>query len=184
MVGQLTAVPRLIFTCLQAGEEDYDPQFHTLQRAHEDAEIIYSKGQGRWGTEERGIFKIICASPPQHLANINTIYAEKYGYTLMKAMEKELEGHAKDAAVFLVGMKLKPFETISNLIKHACAGIGTDELLLTCCCIRYQIVMPQVMAAHIELFGKTIHERVRHECSGHYKEVLLAVLNTAWPELG
>lgn len=169
---------------MQAGEEEFDPQFHTAQQAREDAETIYKKGQGRWGTEERGIFKIICSSPPQHLENINKIYAEKYGYTLMKAMEKELGGNAKDAAVFLVGMKLKPFETVAELIKSACAGIGTDELLLTCCCIRYQLVMAQIMGAHIELYGKSIHERVRHECGGHYKEVLLAALNAVWPEQG
>ena len=60
----------------------------------------------------------------------------------------------------------------------------TDELLLTTCCIRYQHVMKDVMAAHIELFGKTIHERVREETSGNYEKTLLAVLNAAWPEYG
>ena len=29
---------RLVFTCLQAGEEVYDPQFHTKDKAVEDAE--------------------------------------------------------------------------------------------------------------------------------------------------
>ena len=52
--------------------------------------------------------------------------------------------------------------------------------------IRYQTpeVMKDVMTAHIELFGKTIHERVRSETSGKYKKVLLALLNTVWPEEG
>lgn len=82
----------------------------------------------------------------------------------------------------MLGMKLRPYETIAKLIKSACAGIGTDELLLTTCIIRYQHVMHQVQTAHIELFGKTIHERVRHEAGGDYKKLLLAVLNTVWPE--
>jgi Annexin len=29
---------RLVFTCLQAGEETYDPQYHTKDKAVEDAE--------------------------------------------------------------------------------------------------------------------------------------------------
>jgi Annexin len=29
---------RLVFTCLQAGEEAYDPQYHTKDKAVEDAE--------------------------------------------------------------------------------------------------------------------------------------------------
>ncbi|KAL3933820.1 MAG: hypothetical protein SGARI_003617 [Bacillariaceae sp.] len=84
----------------------------------------------------------------------------------------------------MLGMKLKPFETIAKLVKSACAGMGTDELLLTTCVIRYQHVMKEVMSAHIELFGKTIHERVRSETGGNYEKVLLAVLNAAWPEYG
>lgn len=84
----------------------------------------------------------------------------------------------------MLGLKIKPYETMALLIKQACAGIGTDEFLLTCCIIRYQDVMKSVVPSHIEQFGKTIHERVRSETSGNYRDVLLATLNTAWPEEG
>lgn len=63
---------RLIFTAMQGHEEAYDPQYHTLEKAKEDADIIHSKGAGRWGTEERGIFKIISLSPKEHLENISS----------------------------------------------------------------------------------------------------------------
>lgn len=103
-------------------------------------------------------------------------------------MEKELgglgESGVKDATLYLIGMKLKPYETMAMLIKDACAGFGTDELLLTCCCIRFQGVMSEVMTAHIELYGKTIHDRVRKEVGGKYKALLLQILDTAWPEQG
>ena len=177
---------RLIFNCLQADEQVFDPQFHTKEKAMEDAETIYKKGQGRMGTEERGIFKVICAAPPQFLAMISQAYADKYGYTLPKAMEKELgsvtEKHIREATLYCIGMKLKPFETAAETIKLACAGIGTDELLLTCCILRYEQVLQQVMTAHIELYGKTIQDRVRSECGGMYKTVLLTFLDRIWPE--
>lgn len=44
--------------------------------------------------------------------------------------------------------------------------------------------MTQVMGHHIEMYGKTIHERVRSEVGGKYKALLLQVLNTVWPEEG
>lgn len=181
---------RLIFTCMQASEEVYDPQFHTAEKAVEDAEIIYKMGQGkRFGTNERGIFKIICASPKEHLENVSSAYADKYGYTISKAMEKELSGvlansEVKKAVQHLVGMKLKPYETMAKLIKDACAGFGTDEMLLMACVIRFQPVLPEVQSAHIEQYGKTIQDRVRSECGGKFKDLLLKVLNTAWPEEG
>lgn len=174
---------RLVFNAMQGGEEVYDPQFHTDEKAADDADAIYKMGQGKFfGTDEKSIFKILCASPSEHLKNISRIYADKYGFTLLKAMEKELGGNVRDGCLFVVGMKLKPYETIAQLIKTACAGIGTDELLLTCCIIRYQMVMKDVMGAHIELFGKSVHDRVRHECGGKYKTLLLEILNAVWPE--
>ena len=116
-------------------------------------------------------------------------YANKYGYTLYKAMEKEFSGvtdksSVKDAVLHLIDMKLKPFEAMAKLIKTACAGFGTDEMLLTACLIRFQPIMGEVQSAHIELFGKTIHDRVRSECRGKFEDILLKILNTAWPEQG
>ena len=180
---------RLVFNAMQGGEEAYDTQFHTPDKAREDAEAIHSMGQGKWfGTDEKGIFKILCAAPKERLENINKYYSDKYGYTLTKAMEKELNGmgesNLQQATLYLIGMKLKPSETMANLIKYACAGMGTDELLLTCCLIRYQLCMGEVQAAHIELFGKTLHERVRKECGGKFRALLLQVLNAVWPEEG
>jgi Annexin len=175
---------RIVFNSIQASEEKYDPQYHTMDKALEDAEILYKQGQGKWGTDEKGLFKIIFAAPAEHLKNINAVYSDKYGYTLEKVMEKELGGELKLAAAHYITMKIKPYHGMAELIKSACAGFGTDELLLTCCIIRYQEVMANVMTAHIELFGKTVHDRVRSECKGKYKELLLQVLNTAWPETG
>lgn len=176
---------RLVFNCLQAAEEEYDPKYHTLEKAKEDAEIIFKKGQGKFfGTDERAIFKVLCAAPPQHIENISKAYADKYGYTLMKAMEKELGGEVEKACLHMLGMKLKPYETMAKLIKDACAGFGTDELLLACTIVRCQAILGQVQAAHIEMYGKTIHERVRSEVGGKFRTLLLQILNATWPEEG
>lgn len=190
-LGQLMAkelhgdMERLIFNCMQAGEEGFDPQYHTEAKAKEDAQRIHEKGLGKWfGTDEKSIFKILCAAPPEYFQMINLAYADKFGYTLMKAMEKELSGNVRDGTLFMIGMKLKPYETIAKLVETACAGIGTNELLLTCCIIRYQMVMKDVMAAHIELYGNSIHERVRSEVGGKFKKMLLESLNAVWPEEG
>jgi hypothetical protein len=68
---------RLVFNCLQAAEEGYDSEFHSPEKARDDAELIQNFGQGRVGTNERGIFKILCGSPPQHLELINHEYGKR-----------------------------------------------------------------------------------------------------------
>jgi len=157
---------RLIITCLQGLEEDFDEEVHTEDKAKEDAAAFYEAGQGKWGTEEGELFKILCMSPPEHLAAINDAYADEYGYTLFKAFEEELNGCTDRAAIFALGMKLKPYETIAKLIKKACDGIGTDETLLTSSLIRYRSVLPEVNEAFTELYEQSLQEAVTREEGG------------------
>ena len=76
-------------------------------------------------------------------------------------------------------------EAFSNNCKahqRSCAGFGTNELLLTCTLLRYQKYLKFVNDAHVELFEKSIHDRVRDECKGNYEDLLLAIINTTCPE--
>jgi len=174
---------KLAVSCLQGAEEEYDPDYHTEEKALEDALDLYKAGQGKWfGTDEKKMFKIVALSPPIYLKMISKAYVDKYGYSLIKAMEKELSGKAKRAAVFACGMKIKPLETIAQLIDDACKGMGTDDNLLISGIIRYQHIMGDVNAAHIEMFGRSIHDRIREETKGDYKDLLLTLMNKVYPE--
>ena len=59
-------------------------------------------------------------------------------------MEKELGGDAGRAGLYMLGMKLKPYEAICKALKTATAGLGTDELMLTSLCIRSQPILQEV----------------------------------------
>lgn len=167
---------------LQGMEEKYDPAYHTASRAEEDAQTFYKRGQGKkFGTDEEALFGIICRSPPQHLRMVNDAYVKRHGVTLAKALEKELRGKAEDAAVLTVGMKLDPHVTIAKYIKSTCAGMGTNELELSCAILRYQHVLPKVMIEHTNMYSKTIGERIASETSGDYERLLLEMVRVAWP---
>uniref|UniRef100_A0A7S2YT91 Annexin n=1 Tax=Entomoneis paludosa TaxID=265537 RepID=A0A7S2YT91_9STRA len=66
---------QLIFNCLQASEEVYDDEFHNEEKVKEDVEAFYKMGQGKWGTDEKGLFKLICARPGLHLKAVDLAYA-------------------------------------------------------------------------------------------------------------
>ena len=167
----------------QAAAEEFDPDYHTEDKAIEDAESLYEAGQGQWfGTNESDLFKVIALAPREHLFAINEQYADKYGYTIVKAMEDELSGTAEEAAIFTCNMRLKPYKSIAKLIKSACAGFGTDDLLLMCCIVRYQDIMGHVSMAHEEMFEKSIQDRIQSECSGSFETLLLALMDAVSPE--
>jgi len=173
---------KILLSAVQAAEEEFDPDYHTKDKAAEDADAIYKAGQGRWGTDENRMAKIVVLSPPKYLKLINEVYADQYGYTLFKAFEKELNKLGGEAALFTLGMKLKPYETVAKLIKKATKGLGTNEILLTCNIIRYQDIMAHVCVTHEQLFEKSVHQRVKDETSGSYEKILLAVLEKAFPQ--
>jgi hypothetical protein len=166
----------LVFNCMQANmAEDGDAEY-TDEKMHADIEALYKMGQGKFGTDEKGLFKILCAAPPEYLKKMNMAYAEKHGLTLQHCLTTELKGISKFAAEFLVGMKINPYETIARLFNEACQGVGTDETLVASVLSRYQKVMKQVSLAHVELFGKTMADRVRQENRGVDEALFLELL--------
>mmetsp|Transcript_16745 Transcript_16745/g.31856 ORF Transcript_16745/g.31856 Transcript_16745/m.31856 type:complete len:330 (+) Transcript_16745:115-1104(+) len=169
----------LIFNALQAAEEAYDPEYHNDEKMEEDAAKLYEMGQGKWGTDEKGLFKIFCASPPEYLKKLNLVYADKYGFTLIKAMETEVGGDAGRAGLYMLGMKIKPYETVAKLIDTACKGFGTNELLLTTTLIRYQKILGEVKVAYEEMKGKTLEEEIESETRGDYERILLEIVAAA-----
>lgn len=61
---------QIIFNALQASEETYDEEYHNDEKVKEDTEAFYKMGQGKWGTDEKGLFKLICARPAEHVSQI------------------------------------------------------------------------------------------------------------------
>jgi hypothetical protein len=170
---------KLVFNCLQGLEEDLDPGFHTDDLVDQDVDTFYSLGEGKFGTDEGGLFKLLCSRPSEHLKKVNLKYAEKHDVTLFKVMDGELGGDTRDATLFLLGMKLKPYITVAKLIKEACKGAGTNELLLSCTLIRYQLVLKEVMLAYVELYGDTLQELIKSEVGGDYKRLLVEMCDAA-----
>eukprot|EP00586_Coscinodiscus_wailesii_P010265 CAMPEP_0172495604 /NCGR_PEP_ID=MMETSP1066-20121228/72619_1 /TAXON_ID=671091 /ORGANISM="Coscinodiscus wailesii, Strain CCMP2513" /LENGTH=330 /DNA_ID=CAMNT_0013267383 /DNA_START=53 /DNA_END=1045 /DNA_ORIENTATION=- len=170
---------KLLFNALQGIEEEYDPEYHTEAKAEEDADAFYEAGQGRWGTDEGEMFKLLCASPPEHLYTINEIYVDKYGFTLWKGIQKELSGTLEDATVYLWEFKMNPAEAAAKQIKKACAGFGMNEEMLSSCIVRYHKILDAVAGAHEALFDKTLHKRVASETRGDYEKFLLQVIDSS-----
>ena len=171
---------QLIVNCLQASEEVYDADFHGADdKAKEDAQELYDMGQGQWGTNEQGLFKKLCAMPPEHLQAVNDAYAEEYGYTIPKVMEKEFGGDSKFGACLLVNMKLHPYVAVANLIQEAVEGFGTNELLLTCILIRYQAWLKEVKPVFEEQYGKPLEDVIQSETGGDYETILMQIVATA-----
>jgi Annexin len=168
----------LILNCLQGLEEDYDEgSVHTDEKMKEDISDLYKEGQGQMGSDAKSIFKLLCMSPPDYLKKINLAYADEHGVTVLHMIQNELKGYTQSAAEFVIGMKIKPYEEVAKLIQKAAKGLGTNETLLSATLVRYQMILQDVQLAHVELYGKTLTDRVKEETGRDYEAVLLEVLS-------
>ena len=43
----------ILTAAVQAAEEEFNPDYHTEDKAVVDAESLYKLGQARWGTDEK-----------------------------------------------------------------------------------------------------------------------------------
>jgi len=168
---------KVIMASMQAPLLDFSPQLHTAQRAEQDADALYSAGQGRIGTNEDAFINVLVTSPPQHLRAVNDAYKRKHKDDLIKAVEKEFSGDARKALVFLLRMVLQPLELISELFESTMRGIGTDEDALSATLVRYHIILSQIKPVYKKKFGKELRERIHGEVSGDYRKLLLAVFD-------
>lgn len=166
----------LLLNSLQGMEKVYDEDTYSADQMQEDVQMLHKMGLGKAGCDAAGIFKFLCTSPPEYLKKVNIAFAEESGETLCKSLTNELNGDTETAAIFLMGIKVDPYKEVAKLIERACAGFGTNEALLQATLIRYQGIMNQVKLAHVELYGKTIQDRIRSECNGDYESLLLYIV--------
>lgn len=125
------------------------------------------------------LFKLISSSPPEFLNQINVQFEkENDGISFVAVADKELTGSIRKAALFIIGMKLNPYDEIAKLMKAATKGFGTDELLLSSNLIRYQCIMKDVMKSHERLFGKTVRDRINSETNLVYNKILMQIAET------
>lgn len=76
--------------------------------------------------------QILCKSPSEYLLKMNLQYADKHGLTLVKMLETELGGMAQDAALIMLGMKIKPTEEAAKLIHKAVCILDSKWNLCNC----------------------------------------------------
>jgi hypothetical protein len=105
---------------------------------------------------------------------------QKYGKSLDSWVKGETSGHYKELVLAL--LELAP-EYDALMVKHAVAGLGTDDdELVELICTRTNIEMKAMKEAYQRLHGKDVERDVTGDTSGHYKELLITILRADRPE--
>ena len=126
------------------------------------------------GTDEKTIINIISKRTWQERQQIKQQYASTLGRDLIKDFKSELSGRLEETVLALFDT---PAEFDAKCLHNAMKGIGTEnEVLIEIIGTRSAYELQNIKAAYYQLFQKDLVQKVESETSGHFRKILVAIL--------
>jgi len=143
--------------------------------AQHDAEEIYKKGEGKWGTDDDFFVKYFTTHSYEHIQLVDFAYNAKYGHPLKVAIEKETSGSYCKLLKALVTQREVYW---AHRLHEAIKGLGTkDQLLIRAFALnntREKLAI--IRQIYEQEHGESLIDAVRGDTSGNYRKTLLGVL--------
>ena len=126
------------------------------------------------GTDEQAIINILAQRPNAHRYMLKKRYLELFNKDLVKELKSELSGHFEDIVIALL---YSPFELDCNALYEAMHRLGTNEdTLIEIIATRPPYQLEQDKILFPQLYKKDLCEYVKSETSGHFRKILLGIL--------
>ena len=147
----------------------------SLQQAVLDADCeTLKRAMKGLGTDEDAIINVLVNRNNEHRYMLKQRYKALYGKDLVKELKSELSGHFEDA---VLAMLESPFELDCRSLYEAMHRLGTNEdTLIEIIATRpaYQLAQDKILFN--QLYKKDLVKYVESETSGHFRKVLVAML--------
>jgi len=145
--------------------------------AETDARDLYSAGEGKWGTDESKFNMIFATRSFAQLKAIFNAYQKLKGSDMETAIEKEMSGDIRRAYLTLIRWIKDPITYYSEVLYMSMKGLGTDDrTLIRTVLARCEIDLGTIKKKFEKLHQKTLDRAVKKETSGHYRNIMLALI--------
>ena len=143
---------------------------------YQEAQQLYSGGQGRWGTDE-GIFtKIFATRSNMEIYYIATSYQQLSGRNLLDALDSEFSGDAKKLLRALFYQAINTPEFFAERLYDACNKNKKDKIIRIVVS-RSEVDLTQIKQAYYNKYQRNLVEDIKKSCSGDLERLMLAILN-------
>jgi hypothetical protein len=144
--------------------KDFDPE--------SDSNMLYSAMKGL-GTNEKQIIDIVANRSSAQLMAVEKKFNTLYGKDLQKWLGKELRGHLEKV---VLGRFFGPHAYQAYVLRHAMAGMGTDErALIDVICTKNAEEMALVKKAYETMYKRDLIQDIESETSGHFRRILVSL---------
>uniref|UniRef100_A0A673K1C5 Annexin n=1 Tax=Sinocyclocheilus rhinocerous TaxID=307959 RepID=A0A673K1C5_9TELE len=141
--------------------------------AGSDAEALYDAMKG-FGSDKEAILDLITSRSNAERQEIRAAYKSQFGKDLIDDLKYELTGKFERLIVVLMR---PPAYHDAKEIKDAIKGAGTDEkCLIEILASRTNEQIHNLVAAYKDAYGRDLEEDVIGDTSGHFKKMLVVLL--------
>ncbi|KAI5857175.1 hypothetical protein BZA05DRAFT_387471 [Tricharina praecox] len=143
-----------------------------------DVAVMFGATKARVGTDETSVSGIIIRSNEAHLRAVCKEYNRIHG-DITKMIRSEFSGHMRDAFLYVIEGALDKAKRDADLLEAAMKGFGTkdDHLIMRVVRIHWnKRHLENVKLTYRNTYGKDLGKRIRGETSGHYRDMLLALI--------
>ncbi|MCI4381499.1 hypothetical protein PGIGA_G00252490 [Pangasianodon gigas] len=149
--------------------------------ANSDAEALYKAMKG-FGSDKEAILDLVTSRSNAQRQEIISAYKSLYGKDLIEDLKYELTGKFER---LIVSLMRPPAYHDAKEIRDAIKGAGTNErCLIEILASRTNEQIHGMVAAYKDAYGRDIEEDIVGDTSGHFKKMLVALLQGARDEDG
>lgn len=145
--------------------------------AKKDAQALYNGGETVMDLQSGGFREIMCARNPAQLRAMFDQYKKLAKQDISEGIKEAMAGDDEAAYIALVQAINDPIEFYVSHIHDAVKGMGTrDTQLMRLIVARSEIDLADIKLKYHQMYGMTLEEILESECSGPYKNMLLALI--------
>uniref|UniRef100_A0A3Q1H7Y3 Annexin n=1 Tax=Anabas testudineus TaxID=64144 RepID=A0A3Q1H7Y3_ANATE len=146
-----------------------------------DAETLYNAMKGI-GSDKEAILDLITSRSNAQRQEIITAYKSSFGQDLIEDLKYELTGKFER---LIVSLMRTPAYHDAKEIHDAIKGVGTNErCLIEVLASRNNRQIHEMVAAYKDAYGRDMEEDVIGDTSGHFKKMLVVLLQGTRDESG
>uniref|UniRef100_A0A183UWH1 Annexin n=2 Tax=Toxocara canis TaxID=6265 RepID=A0A183UWH1_TOXCA len=169
---------RLLIALLQARRDESNRV--NEQKAFEEAQKLYEAGEKKWGTDESTFTSILVTENFHQLRKVFEQYNALAGHPIEQAIKSEFSGDTKNGFITVIECIQSTPKFFAHRIHHTMKGFGTnDSELIRLIVSRSECDLALIRDAYPTEFEKTLVDAIRSECSGAYRDCLIAIARVA-----
>lgn len=171
-----SGVFKQLLVCLIQGNREenmaVDPQ-----RVRDDAQRLYSAGEGRLGTNESVFNNILATRSWAHLKQLMVEYQRMTGRNLKDAVASEFSANAEKGLLGILECAENRPAYFAKRLNNCIRGVGTKDVnLIRIIVSRSDVDLGTIKQEYQKMYGRSLQSDVAGDCSGDYKHALLALI--------